>query len=152
MYSLRLRVSLATAKRWALSSFRGPRHGTPLLTALRDSTGALLIESVVAITVLALIGAAVLSGVSSSRTTGVRVEHKAIAEKVARNQMEYVFSLPYQNPQSTPYPTVVAPEGYSVTVVANEYKSGITDIEKIIVNVLHRNQNILLLETLRGKK
>ena len=149
MYSLNLLATLATAK--ALSSFRVLRHGNRLLAVGWDSRGALLIDSVVAIGVFALIGAAVLAGVSSSRTTGARVEYLAIAETVGRNQMEYVFSLAYQNPQSTPYPTITPPQGYSVTVVAQEYKVGDSDIEKIIVNVLHDNQNILLLETLRAK-
>ena len=66
--------------------------------------------------------------------------------------MEYVFSLPYQNHLSAPYPTIVAPSGYSVTVVTKEFKVGDTDIEKIIVNVLRGSKNILLLETLRARE
>lgn len=151
MYPLPLRVKLAAAMRWVLPSFGVPRRGSRLPAGVRDSRGALLVESVVAIGVFALIGAAVLASVSSARATGARIELKAVAEKVGRNQMEYIFSLPYQDPQSTPYPTVVAPQGYSVNVAASEFKAGDTDIERIIVNVLHENQNILLLETLRTK-
>lgn len=152
MYSFPRRVSLATRKEKGKSCRPFLMLLGRLKTTVLDSRGALLIDSVVAIGVFAIVGAAVLAGVSSARSNGVRVEHKAIAEKVARNQMEYIFSLPYQNPLSTPYPTLVAPQGYSVTVVANEFKAGDMDIERIIVKVLHGNQNILLLETLRAKE
>ena len=152
MYTSHRRAILATSRQNVMSCRPFLMLLGRLKTMVLDSRGALLIDSIVAIGVVALIGAAVLASVSSSRTTGSRVEYNAIAEKVGRNQMEYVFSLPYQNPNSTPYPTVVPPQGYSVTVVANEFKVGDTDIEKIIVNVLHGNQNILLLETLRAKE
>jgi hypothetical protein len=60
-----------------------------------DTRGGMLLETVVAIIVFALIGTTVLVGVSTARRSGAIVDHQSIAENVARNQMEYTFSRAY---------------------------------------------------------
>ena len=116
-----------------------------------DTNGSLLLETVVAITVFALAGGAVLSGASTALNTGSRVENQSVAEVIARNQMESVFNETYQEPLGTPYPTIVPPAGYAISLAADEYLPGDVDIEMVIVAVSRYSENILVLETLRTR-
>ena len=122
-----------------------------LRRSLRDARGSLLLESMIAITVFAVVGGAVLSGISTAIHTGSKVEGQSVAEKLARNQMENVFNESYQEPQSTPYPTIVPPAGYAVSVAADEYLTGDVDIEMVVVTISRDSENILVLETLRTR-
>jgi type II secretory pathway pseudopilin PulG len=116
-----------------------------------DSRGNLLLETLVAITVFALVGGAVLSGMSTALDTGSMVEGQSVAEEIARNQMESVFNVSYQEPMSTPYPTIVPPAGYAINLTADEYLTGDVDIEMVVVTVSRDSENILVLETLRTR-
>ena len=116
-----------------------------------DSRGNLLLETVVAITIFALVGGAVLSGMSTALDTGSMVEGQSVAEEIARNQMESVFNVSYQEPLSTPYPTVVPPAGYAINLTADEYLTGDVNIGMVVVTVSRDSENILVLETLRTR-
>jgi len=111
-------------------------------------SGALLVETVVAVMVFTAVGTAVLTGLSTSQTSSGKTERQSIAENIARNQMEYVASLPYQPPPHT-YPSVGVPAGYSVTAQAIEDVPGDTNIEKVVVTINFEGQVILSLETFR---
>ena len=112
--------------------------------------GGLMMETVVAVMVFTAVGVAVLVGVSTTHMSGAKVEGQSISENIARNQMEYIFSLPYQEPPST-YPAIATPLGYSVVALAQEYVTGDTFVERVEVTVSHEGQVILALETLRAK-
>ena len=116
-----------------------------------DTKGNLLLETLVAITVFALVGGAVLSGMSTALNTGSIVEGQSVAEEIARNQMESVFNVSYQEPLSTPYPTIVPPAGYVINITADEYLTGDVDIEMVVVTVSRDSESILVLETLRTR-
>ena len=116
-----------------------------------DTKGHLLVETLVAITVFALVGGAVLSGTSTALNTGSIVEGQSVAEEIARNQMESVFNVSYQEPLSTPYPTIVPPAGYAISLAADEYLTGDVDIEMVVVTVSRDSESILVLETLRTR-
>ena len=116
-----------------------------------DTKGNLLLEALVAITILALAGGAVLSGMSTALNTGFMVEGQSVAEEIARNQMESVFNVSYQEPLSTPYPPIVPPAGYAINLTADEYLTGDVNIEMVVVTVSRDSENILVLETLRTR-
>ncbi len=123
---------------------------------VQDRHGALLLETIVAITVFAAVGLAVLLGVGAAHISGNSVEGKSIAEQLARNQMEYVFTQAYQNPPATYVSisdatdvTYGVPTGYTVGATAQEYQSGVVAIEKVTVTVNRDGQSLLVLETLR---
>ena len=116
--------------------------------ARMGSRGGLIVEAVVSITVFTMVGSGVLAAVSTTQISGAQVESQSISENVARNQMEYIFSLPYQNPPSA-YPTIVVPPGYSVTVAAEEKEPGVVTIAKIVVTVSQDGQEVLVVETYR---
>ena len=124
-----------------------------------DSRGGLLLETVVAIIVFALIGTTVLAGVSTARRSGALVDNQSIAENVARNQMEYVFSRAYKVPplsygsiSDLPGNDFNVPSGFTVTAAAL-LRSGSVDpnIETVRVTVNYLGEQILVVETIRGR-
>lgn len=130
--------------------WRWPAHPGWLRKLARECRGALLMETVMAVMAFTLVGTAALVGLSTTQISGAKTEDQSIAENLARNQMEHVFSLPYQDPPSS-YPSVAAPPGYSVATAATEFVAGDVRIEKIVVTVTHGGQGVLTLETLRAK-
>lgn len=127
--------------------------------AVPDSRGGLLLETVVAVIVFALIGTTVLVGVSTARRSGTIVDNQSIAENVARNQMEYTFSRAYKAPplnyasiSDLPGNDFNVPAGFTVTAAAI-LRSGSTDpnIETVRVTVSHLGEQILVVETIRGR-
>ncbi|MBF8268044.1 MAG: hypothetical protein HW388_1552 [Dehalococcoidia bacterium] len=135
-------------------SLRGPRLAAlqgRLQSAALVSRGSLMMEMVVAVMVYTLVGSAVLAGLSATYISGARSRDQSVAESLGRSQMEYVFSLPYQDPVST-YPSIAPPPGYGVSALAEEYLSSIATIEKVVVTVSHDGSDILVLETLRTKE
>lgn len=101
-----------------------------------------LVEVLVGTTLLALTLVAFL-GALSTGSIGVRTtEERVIAENLARSQLEYTKSLPYQAPPAT-YATVTPPAGFSVTSSASSIAEGDSAIELITVTV-SRGSDVLL--------
>ncbi len=130
-----------------------------LRTVALESRGGLLLETVVAIIVFALIGTTVLVGVSTARRSGEIVDKQSIAENVARNQMEYVFSRAYKAPplsyasiSDLPGNDFKVPSGFTVTATAI-LRSGIVDpdVETVRVTVSHLGEQVLVVESIRGR-
>ncbi len=105
-------------------------------------------ETAVALSLFAVVGTAVLVGLSTTHRSGALTESQSVAENIARNQMENAFAQPYAAPPSA-YPTIATPSGYSVTASSLEYVLGDPNIEKIVVTVRYSGRDILVLETLR---
>ncbi len=111
-----------------------------------------------AVTIFAALGTALMVGIRTANNSGEMVEDQSIAEKLARNQMEYVFTQSYLDPpdsyvsikDATDVSFTVDP-GFTVTANATEYLAAVTDIEKVIVTVKSGNEIIHTLETLRTK-
>jgi type II secretory pathway pseudopilin PulG len=121
-------------------------------TLARDSRGTILLETVIATIVFALVGTAVLAGLSTMYKSGSITEKQSIAENVARNQMEFVFSQPYREPQQTPYPTVSGISASYSVVTTVEYADSVDpEVEKVTVTSRYDSQDVLTLQTLRGR-
>ncbi|MBI4340324.1 MAG: hypothetical protein HY680_10315 [Chloroflexi bacterium] len=111
----------------------------------------LLLETAIALLVLGVLSGAVLMGLSTVQRSGAKTESQAVMESLARNQMEYVFSLPYQDPPAT-YPSLSSvPPGYGVTALAEEYVAGDANIQELVVRVTFGDQELLALQTLRAR-
>ena len=126
-----------------------------LWRAARDCRGSLLLEAVIASSVFALVGTAVLSGLSTTYRSGSITEEQSVAEHIARNQMESIFDQVYREPDQTPYPTIDlasldVPPSYSVSTVAT-HLTGDThpEVEKLSLTVNHGSKEVLVLETVR---
>lgn len=128
-----------------------PEGGRGLLENCR---GALLLETIIAAMVFSLVGVAVLAGLSTAYTSGSLTEEQSVAENVARNQMESIFAEVYREPQQTPYPTMSGiPTDYSVSTTV-EFEDVVNldpEVEKVTVTSLHGGEEILTLQTLRGR-
>ena len=126
------------------------RFRVPLLTA-GEPRGSLILEVLMAVVVFAVVGTAVLSGVSIAQISGSKLETQSTAENLARNQMESVFTQPYQ-PAPYTYTSVQLPPGYAAGAQAEEFVTGDGDIQRVIVTVSLDGQDILILETLRARE
>jgi len=126
---------------------------TRAIDLARESAGSMLLETVVAVMVFGLVGTAVIGGLGTVNISGAKTESQSIAENIARNQMEYLFSQPYREPQQTPYPTVSVPTGYSVSTTLDfaDTVNPDPEIEKMTATISHYAQVILTLETVRGR-
>ncbi len=99
-------------------------------------------------------------GVRAAHTGEDRVNSSSIGENLARNQMEYLMTLPYVSPGGTyqsiadaASPSFSIPPGYAVTAVPQIYLAddGLTgSIEKVVVTVTRDGQNVFVLESLRS--
>lgn len=130
-------------------------------SAIAGSMGVTLLETVIALAMFSSAGTAVLMGVSVAHTSSDRVEAHAIAENLARNQMEYVLTLDYVAPPGN-YASVTddialnisIPSGFSIETTTEEYRSddGLTgSIEKVLVTIARDGENVLVLESLRSE-
>jgi prepilin-type N-terminal cleavage/methylation domain-containing protein len=111
----------------------------------RGERGVTLVESLVAI---AILGGAILTLVLTMSGGALAVQEndeQAVAQGLARTQLEYVKSCAYDAGAST-YPAVSAPEGYAVTVNVAAVPGGDGDIQKITANVLRGGEVIMTVE------
>ncbi len=112
--------------------------------------GALLMEIVIGILVFTVVGTAVLAGLSSVQLSSADTRSQAIAESIARNQMERVVAgafptLPYTYSGGE---LVSTPADYSVSADALEYQPGAPGIARVTVNVSFFGSTMLTLESL----
>ena len=121
-----------------------------VLLGLAEERGALLMEALVAVSVFTLLGTAVLSGTSTMYRALEDVEQDALAENVARNQIEVILAAPYQDPPHT-YTPLSAPPRYAVTAEAQEVVAGDPNIARLVVVVTLNGKPAMTLESLRSK-
>ena len=129
-------------------------------SAMFNSLGISLIEMVIALAMFSSAGTAVLLGVSAAHISSDTVKASAVAENLARNQMEYVISQAYvpvpgsyTSIADSPSLNVVIPSGFAVSAAPQTY--GTPDafsgsIQKVVVTVTRDGQNVLVLESLRS--
>ena len=124
--------------------------GLPAFARLRSQRGTMMVEALIAVSVFTLLGAAVLSGSSATRNASASAEQSAVAENIARNQIETILAAPYQDPPHT-YSPISTPPGYAVTAEARELVVNDTNIAAIIVTVTLKGEPALTLESIRTK-
>ena len=124
-----------------------------------DQRGLGLGESLVAV---AILGVAVVSFVVALSTGSIAVgecNQEVVAQSLARTQLEYTKSYPY-NSEATTYPYVYTydetynpspinlPEGYGISVAVGSILEPATDanIQKITVTISRGGEDILTIE------
>ena len=127
-------------------------------SVISNSLGITLIETVIALAMFSSAGTAVLLGVGAAHTSSDRVSASAVAENLARNQMEYVFSQDYLPPlgiydsvEDDLFLNITIPSGFAVTTAAQVYVVEDDAIEKVVVTVTRDGKTVLVLESLRSE-
>jgi type II secretory pathway pseudopilin PulG len=122
---------------------------------VHSEAGFSLVEELVAVGIVVVGVALVLSAVSTA-SFGVReTDEHVFAENLARSQVERVQDAPYSaNPTSVPYPTVSPPAGYAVslsveywTAPNGPFTTTVRNdgLQQITVTVTHAGQYVLSL-------
>ena len=128
-------------------------------SAAFNSKGITLVEMLIALAIFSSAGIAVLLGVGAAHRSSDAVNASAVAEYLARNQMEYVWTQTYVAPpgsytsiENDPSLNIDIPSGFGVSADALKHvdDDGLTgSVEKVLVTVTRGGQSILVLETLR---
>jgi type II secretory pathway pseudopilin PulG len=114
-----------------MKSRRAPFTG--FRSAQNSQLGFTLIEAVIALGILAAVAVIFLVGMqTSSRAVMVSQEHVS-ADSLAKSEMEYVKSLPYDD-TSVPLiyavdPTITIPQGYNISVTAVRLDRGYPTVD-----------------------
>ena len=129
-------------------------------SAVSNSRGITLMETIVALAMFSSAGTAVLLGVGTAHRSSDQVHASAVAENLARNQMEYVSSLAYVSAPGS-YSSIsddvglniTMPTGFAVAATAESYVADdglVGSIQKVVVTVTRFGQNVLVLQSLRS--
>ncbi len=101
------------AKRSALRIMTGRAFDRPPGRVTRAASGFILVELIVALTLLGITITGLLFGVSTGISSEKVVEDINIASSLARSQLEHTLAQPYVEPPI--YPTITAPAGYNIS-------------------------------------
>ena len=126
------------------------RQRRPAVARLRNQRGTMMVEALIAVSVFTLLGAAVLSGSTATRSASASAEQAAVAENIARNQLETILAAPYQDPPHS-YAAISTPPGYAVTADARELVVNDANIATVVVTVTVKGEPVLTLESIRTK-
>ena len=118
----------------------------------RDRKGALLVETMIALTLLTGVGTMLLVGLQTTNRSGAHSESQRIREQIGRNQMEYIFNSVFLTPTATSsYTTITSiDQNHTVTNTTAPYESD-PSLQRIIVTVEWGDRGELVLETLRAQ-
>jgi Tfp pilus assembly protein PilV len=94
------------------------------LATVGGECGVGLVEALVAVAILGIALTALLSAVSTGSMAVSRTEERVTAENLARSQLEYVKSQPYQLLPATYALITPSPDDYDVGVVADAVPGG----------------------------
>ncbi len=104
-----------------------------------------MVETLIAVAIMGTTTVALLAALSTGSIAVTIVEEKVNSDGIARSQLEYTLSLPYQIAPTT-YDTITPPEGYGVTAEAFTLAGADDDIQKVVVTVYHRGISVLAAE------
>lgn len=109
-----------------------------------------LIETIVAIAILAAISVVFLGGLIVSSKGTLEADEHATAESVARCQMEWVQGLAYVDNATQYTPADLDSfddyEGYSANITAESLHSPDDGIQKIAISVIHNGNWVMSIE------
>ena len=109
---------------------------------VQDQRGLGLPESMVAVAILGVAVVAFVSALSAGSIAVREGDQEVVAQRLARTQLEYVKSCPYD----TTYSKVDEPEGYTISVGVDSIPDTDTDIQKITVTISRDGEDILIVE------
>jgi len=111
-------------------------------TCIRDERGIGLAETLVAITIIGITVVAFITALSTGTLAVRESDQEAVAQQLARTQLEYLKSLPY-DATGAAYPTVDTPSGYTVSLETDASIYTDTDIQELTVTIYRDGESIL---------
>ncbi len=111
----------------------------------RDELGLGLVETVVAVGIVASAVVAFVTALSAGSMAVRQADEMVMIESLARNQLEYIKGQPYDL-QATSYPSVEAPDGYAISVEVVPIPGGDDDIQHIVLSIQRGGENLLSIE------
>jgi prepilin-type N-terminal cleavage/methylation domain-containing protein len=112
---------------------------------LRSERGVTLVETLVAVAILAMALVVFLGGLSTGALATSNADRLSTAHELARSQMESAKAAPYAA-APTSYPAVATPVGYGVSAVASSLSGGDARIQLITVTVTKAGAAVYTLE------
>lgn len=108
----------------------------------REQGGLGLVETLVAVAILGTAVVAFVTALSAGTIAVGEHDEAAVAQGLARTQLEDTKSHPYERGAAT-YAAVDAPDGYTVAVGVASVPGADADIQKITVTISRGGENIL---------
>ncbi len=122
---------------------RHPREKSSLLSGER---GAGLVESLIALAILAIAVTPFLAAFSTGSLAVGKADRQVTAEILARSQTEYTKSQAYVVAPASYNIITPLPAGYSISSNATSASGRDTNIQKITVTVQHDGKDLVVLE------
>jgi prepilin-type N-terminal cleavage/methylation domain-containing protein len=110
----------------------------------KNEKGFTLIEVLVALAITGLVVVAFLTAMSVASKANIITNERTTAESLARSQMEYVKSLPFDGSYDPLVPQDYLDAGYTVPPIDVAERQ--TGLQKITVIVQHHGNDVLTLE------
>jgi type II secretory pathway pseudopilin PulG len=109
----------------------------------RGQSGLVLIETLVALAIMSLVGLALLSGLITSSKATMTAREQAIAESLARSQLEYIKSLGYLSTYAID-PSIIMANGWAIPSSVVELVHDTDDgIQKITITPEYYGKQVL---------
>ena len=114
---------------------------------MKKEKGITLLETVLALGLLAVISLAFLSGLASTSSSRALAEERVNAKILAEAQMENVKKQAYTDNYTQL--SLVGFDGYTTNITAEDHYY---NLQKITVNITHNNDIVYTLETFKVKR
>ena len=116
-----------------------------IFTTLKSQTGIALAETLVAIAILGVSGAAFATALSTGSIAVNNQDAIATAQALAQTQLEVVQNAVYDSSGSS-YSSITVPANYTVSRAVNTAIYGNANIQKITISVSHNTSQIYVLQ------
>ena len=115
---------------------------TKIRTCIRGERGIGLAETLVSLAIIGITVVAFITALSTGALAVRESDQEAVAQQLARTQLEYLKSLQY-DASGTGYATVDTPSGYTISLDIDSSVYIDTDIQKVTVTVYRDSESIL---------
>lgn len=120
------------------------------MKALRNSQGLGMIETIVALMLLSLAITGYFMALSTNSKAVLQADKQLTIVALAQAQMEDTLAQPYLSAPAT-YPSLLAPDGYSLLAQALPWEGGDTNIQKVTVTVYQGEVPVYTVERLKRR-
>ena len=111
----------------------------------REHRGLGLVETLVAVAILGTSVVAFVVALSTGSLAVGKQDEEVVAQELAQTQLEYTKSYVF-TPGASTYPTISAPDGYSISLTVSSVPNTNDDIQKITATITRNSENIFVVE------